>query len=167
MFLLFAEVDSALHSSGGNSFLWQLCGRSVRVDHVENYRLPKELQEKDEEEGVDVTAIGAAYQGKKLANEYSLENGVDLFAPKRQEEVETRETIEEEGEDYREAKQERKEKRRRKREEKSDRKRMREERRMRKEEERRERRAKRMRENSEDGNRGRGKSKKSESEYFE
>jgi len=62
-----------------------VCGRSLRIDHVENYRLPKEVLEKQEqEEGggqVDVTKAGQAYQGKELENDYSLEQGQDLFAP--------------------------------------------------------------------------------------
>jgi RNA-binding motif protein, X-linked 2 len=59
----------------------QLCGRSLRVDHVENYRLPKHILEK-REEGADPTVPGMAYVGKDLSNEYSLQRGVDIFAPR-------------------------------------------------------------------------------------
>jgi len=80
-------------------------GRSLRVDHVENYRLPKHLREK-EERGGDADAddnananaaeeegqneridqhghlkAGHAYHGKQLANEYDINQGHDLFAP--------------------------------------------------------------------------------------
>jgi len=64
-----------------------LCGRSLRVDHVENYRLPKHLLEKEDEEKKEqqqqsaVVQPGHAYQEQELANEYSLQHGQDLFAP--------------------------------------------------------------------------------------
>ena len=62
----------------------QLLGRSMRVDHVENYRLPKSLQDKEEElqkrlaenKGLE----GHAYEGVELANDFSLGQGQDLFA---------------------------------------------------------------------------------------
>lgn len=84
-------------------FPHQLCGRTVRVDHVENYRLPKHLAEKEQDElqrkasGVvgDATADFSAaavvdketgnsnyYHGQELVNEYSLQQGQDLFAPR-------------------------------------------------------------------------------------
>jgi RNA-binding motif X-linked protein 2 len=59
----------------------QLCGRSLRVDHVENYRLPKHLAEKEDIESEKRTQAGHAYHGQDLANEYSLDRGQDLFAP--------------------------------------------------------------------------------------
>ena len=62
----------------------QLCGRSLRVDHVENYRLPKHLLEKEDQLETIITkqsANGHAYQGQELANEFNLQHGQDLFAP--------------------------------------------------------------------------------------
>ena len=82
-------------------------GRSLRVDHVENYRLPKHLREKeerggDDDDNADANAdanateeegqneridqhghlkAGHAYHGKQLANEYDINQGHDLFAP--------------------------------------------------------------------------------------
>jgi len=84
-------------------------GRSLRVDHVENYRLPKHLREKEEQGGdadenadannaeVNVNVndegqneridqhgdlkAGHAYHGKQLANGYDINQGHDLFAP--------------------------------------------------------------------------------------
>jgi len=61
-----------------------ILGRSLRVDHVENYRLPKSLQDKEEElqrrllenKGMQ----GHAYEGVELANEFNLGQGQDLFA---------------------------------------------------------------------------------------
>ena len=59
-----------------------LCGRSLRVDHVENYRLPRHLQkEKDDDVNVAAVGPGHAYEGQELANEFSLQRGQDLFAP--------------------------------------------------------------------------------------
>ena len=62
----------------------QLCGRSLRVDHVENYRLPKHILEKEEQVNANITkssATGHAYLGQEFANEFNLERGQDLFAP--------------------------------------------------------------------------------------
>ena len=57
----------------------------MRVDHVENYRLPKHLLEKEDQvEATIITknsATGHAYQGQDLANEFNLDRGQDLFAP--------------------------------------------------------------------------------------
>jgi hypothetical protein len=63
-----------------------LCGRSLRVDHVENYRLPKHLLEKEEQlvEAIKSSTSGHAYYGQELASEFDLENGLDLFAPVQQ-----------------------------------------------------------------------------------
>mmetsp|Transcript_30493 Transcript_30493/g.63658 ORF Transcript_30493/g.63658 Transcript_30493/m.63658 type:complete len:281 (-) Transcript_30493:327-1169(-) len=63
----------------------ELCGRSLRVDHVENYRLPKHLLEKEEQEGAVLTQPGLAYHGKQMANDFSLQSGQDLFAPPQSE----------------------------------------------------------------------------------
>jgi hypothetical protein len=62
---------------------WKVCSRSVRVDHVENYRLPKQLQENEEQANAappDVSKPGLAYHGHDLASSYSLARGQDLFA---------------------------------------------------------------------------------------
>jgi hypothetical protein len=71
-----------------NSFffllLYKICGRSLRVDHVENYRLPKHLLEKEDQVEAIISknsSTGHAYHGKELANDYNLERGQDLFAP--------------------------------------------------------------------------------------
>jgi RNA-binding motif X-linked protein 2 len=73
----------------------QILGRTMRVDHVENYRLPKNLQTKEqqnendvdgEEEGSSsssacgVTTAGHAYEDQELANSYNIQSGQDLFA---------------------------------------------------------------------------------------
>ena len=55
----------------------KVLGRSMRVDHCEKYRLPKELLEKEEARRTDP---GHAYQGKDMANDFSIEAGQDLFA---------------------------------------------------------------------------------------
>lgn len=121
----------------------QLCGRTVRVDHVENYRLPKNLQEKHEEDddGQDVTGPGQAYKDAELENKFSLEKGQDLFAP-------VQDSDDDDDEENRaakkEAKRKRKEERQHKRDEKERRRREKEERKMEKEERRREKRARKM-----------------------
>ena len=55
----------------------KVLGRSLRVDHCEKYRLPKEILEKEEAGRTDP---GHAYQGKDMANDFSIEAGQDLFA---------------------------------------------------------------------------------------
>jgi len=78
-----------------------LLGRSIRVDHVEQYRLPKHLQNKEEDgenddEGNQKTVPrgnniepGHAYQGQNLANSFTIHQGQDLFqAPSSQVEKE-------------------------------------------------------------------------------
>ncbi len=69
----------------------KILGRPMRVDHVENYRLPKNLREKEDddangERGVSETSEvdagpGHAYKDKELANDYDINQGHDLFAP--------------------------------------------------------------------------------------
>jgi RNA-binding motif X-linked protein 2 len=65
----------------------KLLGRVVRCDHVEQYRLPKEVREKAEELlEVDPTADlnigpGHAYKGKHLENKFDISTGVDIWAP--------------------------------------------------------------------------------------
>jgi len=76
----------------------KILGRSIRVDHVENYRLPKNLREKqkEEEEGGSSCSnnnnntlqydeskhlkVGHAYDNKELANSFDIYHGQDLFA---------------------------------------------------------------------------------------
>ena len=65
----------------------------MRIDHVENYRLPKSVLEREEKRQQSSNASvtdtraalkggpGHAYDGKQLANVYNLEHGQDLFAP--------------------------------------------------------------------------------------
>jgi hypothetical protein len=80
----------------------QLCGRTLRVDHVENYRLPKHLAEQEAEKSsggsdsvimqpISAVQAGHAYQGTELASQFTLQQGQDLFAPRppaqRQEQV--------------------------------------------------------------------------------
>lgn len=61
----------------------KVCGRSLRVDHVEKYRLPKKLLEEVEakEQQASLGKAGHAYQNIELSNKYSIEKGKDLFAP--------------------------------------------------------------------------------------
>mmetsp|Transcript_14972 Transcript_14972/g.31745 ORF Transcript_14972/g.31745 Transcript_14972/m.31745 type:complete len:244 (-) Transcript_14972:102-833(-) len=80
----------------------QVLGRTLRVDHVEKYRLPKHLQEKEEEkekgndyygkgkeeeDEVDAAAkdgvaiAGHAYKDQELENSFNIQSGQDLFAP--------------------------------------------------------------------------------------
>lgn len=67
-----------------------ILGRSLRVDHVEQYRLPKKLQEqqndsseKDRKPPVSIENSGGsghAYEGMELENKYNIHQGMDLFA---------------------------------------------------------------------------------------
>lgn len=72
----------------------QVLGRTLRVDHVENYRLPKHVQEKEgkktdgEDDGglsdaspSSVAGPGHAYKDQELATSYNIQSGQDLFAP--------------------------------------------------------------------------------------
>jgi len=74
----------------------KLLGRTLRVDHCEKYKLPKEVLEKEEQdealakygpgdggEGAQASkyAPGHAYVGKEHASEFKLSQGVDVFAP--------------------------------------------------------------------------------------
>lgn len=102
---------------------------------MENYRLPKNLQEKQEQEE-DVTGAGQAYKDQEMANKYSLEKGQDLFAPLPDDNSED--------DDKKEAKQKRKEERQRKRDEKEQRRREKQRRKSEKEEKKREKRARKM-----------------------
>lgn len=63
----------------------QLLGRSLRVDHVEKYRLPKKLLEAEEgEESAPDLGAGHAYKDAELSNEYNILQGQDVFAPVNQ-----------------------------------------------------------------------------------
>lgn len=72
----------------------QVLGRTLRVDHVENYRLPKHVQEKErkktdgEHDGglsdaspSGVAGPGHAYKDQELATSFNIQSGQDLFAP--------------------------------------------------------------------------------------
>mmetsp|Transcript_27050 Transcript_27050/g.45065 ORF Transcript_27050/g.45065 Transcript_27050/m.45065 type:complete len:237 (+) Transcript_27050:110-820(+) len=112
----------------------KVLGRSLRVDHCEKYRLPKEILEKEEKLAA-MTDPGHAYQDKELANSFSIQQGHDLFAkPVRVPVEEKRKSVSKE--EHKEAKRKRKEGRNEHRQE-------REERRQKKEEKKREKRAKR------------------------
>lgn len=76
----------------------QVLGRTLRVDHVENYRLPKRVQEKEkkkingeddgsrsDESSIDVAEPGHAYKDQELASSYNIQSGQDLFAPPKDE----------------------------------------------------------------------------------
>ena len=105
----------------------KVCGRPMRVDHVEKYRLPKKLLEEEEAKEARNFGAGHAYQNVELANKYSIEKGQDLFAPR---ERETREEEQQDSIDGHRQKRKKHKKKRRK-----------EERRVRKEEKRRQKRA--------------------------
>lgn len=74
-------------------------GRTLRVDHVEKYRLPKHVQEKEDNklngdndngEGNNQSSSGAAeaghaYKDQELASSYNIQSGHDLFAAPRDE----------------------------------------------------------------------------------
>jgi len=138
----------------------KVLGRSIRVDHVENYRLPKHLAEREngqnngndlQASNIEKTAPGHAYQGQELASSFDISKGQDLFAgPTVEESKADGEGINPNGEEgmskeeRRQAKQARKEARDQKRREK-------EQRRMRKEEKRRERRARHMKGGGKEG----------------
>jgi RNA-binding motif X-linked protein 2 len=63
-----------------------ILGRSLRVDHVEQYRLPKKLQEREQDSGgepqtsIDNNGAGHAYKGMEFENKYNIHQGMDLFA---------------------------------------------------------------------------------------
>jgi len=80
-----------------------ILGRSIKIDHVENYRLPKNVLEKEEEkrnqqrqqqqqqqsgggendDDFNVGGAGHAYKDKEMENKYRINHGVDLFDPNR------------------------------------------------------------------------------------
>eukprot|EP00934_Nitzschia_sp_Nitz4_P005354 Nitzschia sp. Nitz4//scaffold9_size221794//13816//16691//NITZ4_001314-RA/size221794-processed-gene-0.39-mRNA-1//-1//CDS//3329560905//5344//frame0 len=58
----------------------KLMGRSLRVDHVENYRLPKNVAERANQEGSLDHGAGHAYGDAELSNSYTISSGHDLFS---------------------------------------------------------------------------------------
>ena len=133
---LYCPIDLCILSRKVHSMMIQLCGRSLRVDHVEKYRLPKKLQEKEAGRESRELGPGHAYQDQQMCNQYSLEDGQDLFAP-------TRAILAADCSHPRSAKSERKKERQRRREEKEEKKRQREAKRQRRLERRRSKRARR------------------------
>ncbi|KAL3763092.1 hypothetical protein ACHAW5_010720 [Stephanodiscus triporus] len=80
----------------------QVLGRTLRVDHVENYRLPKHVQEKEKKKisgendecrsDASLSGVlepGHAYKDQKLASSYNIQSGQDLFAAPKNEERKT------------------------------------------------------------------------------
>jgi RNA-binding motif X-linked protein 2 len=72
----------------------EVLGRTLRVDHVEKYRLPKNLQEKEDNDNgtygpassaENATGSGHAYEGQELASSFDIHQGQDLFAPVKEE----------------------------------------------------------------------------------
>lgn len=63
----------------------KLLGRTLRVDHVDQYKLPKEIKDREEEkleENPDADVVigpGHAYSSKELENEFSIHHGQDLW----------------------------------------------------------------------------------------
>ena len=94
----------------------KILDRPLRIDHVDQYKLPKNILEK--EEAVDVSKTGLAYEDQDLENGYSLHHGQDLFADSDEEKKELKK---EEKKREKEAKKKRKEERARKRAEREER----------------------------------------------
>mmetsp|Transcript_12302 Transcript_12302/g.18458 ORF Transcript_12302/g.18458 Transcript_12302/m.18458 type:complete len:299 (-) Transcript_12302:753-1649(-) len=63
----------------------KLLGRSLRCDHVDKYKLPKEIREKEEElleanpEATVEIGPGHAYKDKDLENEFTVTKGVNIW----------------------------------------------------------------------------------------
>lgn len=64
----------------------KLLNRILRVDHVDKYKLPKEVRKKEEEfleqnpdEVIDI-GPGHAYKHKEMENSYSINQGIDLWS---------------------------------------------------------------------------------------
>ena len=131
----------------------QILGRSIRVDHVENYRLPKHLADRESGENgnggdgsnIDKTGPGHAYQGQELASSFDISKGQDLFGgPQVDKSTEKDERLNRNGEEDNMSKEERRQAKRARKEARDEKRREKEQRRMRKEEKRRERRARKM-----------------------
>lgn len=69
----------------------QVLDRTLRIDHVEKYRLPKHVREREDNEKDEdgdggagasrgVAEAGHAYEGQELASSYDIHSGQDLFA---------------------------------------------------------------------------------------
>jgi RNA-binding motif X-linked protein 2 len=62
-----------------------LLGRMLRCDHVDQYKLPKEIREKEEaaidDDPTRNIAIGPghAYYGKELQGEYTIDHGINMW----------------------------------------------------------------------------------------
>lgn len=102
----------------------KLLGRTLRCDHVENYKLPKHIREKEEENlkqnpdaGFRMEA-GHAYKDKELASAYNIDKGVDLWR-KSSEESDSADSVKEERNDSREKKHKSKKHKKEKKEKKS------------------------------------------------
>ena len=142
-------------------------GRSLRVDHVEQYRLPKKLQEQEEskiagaeQKQINDGSAGHAYKDMELENNYNIHEGMDLFAPplpsskNDNNNNKTKNMMKDKSNDEEHKKQEklkRKEDRKRQREEKEQRKRRREEKREMSEEKKRQKRSHKHRRRSRSG----------------
>lgn len=65
----------------------EVLGKTLRVDHVHQYKLPKDVREREskileEDPGADVViGAGHAYKDQSLLNQYSISHGQDLWAP--------------------------------------------------------------------------------------
>jgi len=130
----------------------RVLGRTLRVDHVERYRLPKHVQEKEDgklngddddggdEEGGASSSIGAgeaghAYKDQELASSFNIQSGQDLFAPPKDDRQQSEQIIAGDSVDVggeKEERKQRKELRAQKRREKEEHRRKKEERKRRK-----------------------------------
>jgi len=81
-FLKYEDVQSCILAVDNFCGVMVL-GRSIRVDHVEQYRLPKKLQEEEASKTAGLTngVAGHAYKDMELENKYNVHQGMDLFAP--------------------------------------------------------------------------------------
>jgi hypothetical protein len=112
----------------------------MRVDHVEKYRLPKNLLEKEEAKESRSLGPGHAYEDKELATDYNLDHGHDLFAPPPAEKT----VVDQTDGSSKQEKRIRKEERDKKRQGKEERKRQREGKQLEREERKRQKRARHM-----------------------
>ena len=64
----------------------KLLGRVLRCDHVDQYRLPKEVRQREEEllsadpEAMPDISAGHAYKTKELASSFTISAGIDVWA---------------------------------------------------------------------------------------
>lgn len=65
----------------------KLLGRSLRCDHVDKYKLPKDIREKEKEilesnpDAVVDIGPGHAYKDKKLENDFDINKGINQWQP--------------------------------------------------------------------------------------